>query len=123
MSTHLENYAIDIASKVMGVEPGVVRDGLKVGALDWLMIISMIMEAVMAFMEQCNQPQTAMLASIKNPTRLQKARFYNVVRDGFDDARYFGWRRRAREFADCMMDELPPDEDIVAIVAEVRGGF
>lgn len=119
----LENYAVGIAAKVTGVEPGVVRDGLAVGALDWLLIISMIMEAVMKFMEQCNQPQAAFLASVKNPTRLQKARFYNIVRDGFDDSRHFGWRRRAREFADTMMDNLPPDSEILNIVGEVRGGF
>jgi len=123
MSTHLENYAIDIAAKTTHVNPDVVRAGVKIGAFDWMMIISMIMEAVMKFMEQCQQPQTAMLASIKNPNRLQKARFYNIVRDSFDDCRYIGWRRRAREFADTMMDELPSDEDVEAIVTEVRGGF
>jgi hypothetical protein len=123
MSTHLENYAIDIAAKTTGVQPDVVRAGMKVGAFDWMMIISMIMEAVMKFMEQCNQPKPTLLASIKNPNRLQKARFYNIVRDSFDDQRAWGWRRRAREFADTMMDELPPDSDIEAIVAEVRGGF
>jgi hypothetical protein len=121
--SQLENYAVNIAAKTTQVAPDVVRAELKVGALDWLMIISMIMEAVMKFMEQCQQPKPSLLASVKNPTRLQKARFYNIVRDSFDDCRHVGWRRRAREFADTMMTDLPPDTEIELVVDECRNGF
>jgi len=119
----LQEYAISVAAKTEGVDVGVVRAGLDVGVLDWVMIISMIIEAITAFIDQCQQTDKALVNSVKNPNRLQKARFYNLVRDSFDDCRYLGWRRQARQYADTMMDNLPSDAEIVQIVGEVRGGF
>lgn len=122
-NTVLQGYAITVAAKTEGVDVGVVLAGLEVGVLDWAMIISMIMEAIMAFIQQCQQTEKALVTSVKNPNRLQKARFYNLVRDSFDDCRYAGWRRQARLYADTMMGNLPTDAEIVQIVQEVRGGF
>ena len=119
----LQDYSINVAAKSLNVDPDVVQGGLKVGVVEWMALIEMIMAMVMKFMEQCQQPKPTLLTSIKNPTRLQRARFYNVVRDGFDDCKHLGWRRQARRFADTMLNDLPPDDTIELIVDECRGGF
>ena len=119
----LQDYAEGVAAKCCGVDKTIVQTGVSVGAIEWVILIEMIMQIVMQFMEQCNQPKDTFLASVKRPTRLQKARFYNVVRSGFDDQRALGWRRQSRDFADTMLNDLPPDSEILNIVGEVRGGF
>jgi hypothetical protein len=122
--TAVQDYAEGIAALAMGVPKSVVCAGVDAKAIEWVIIVDMIMSILTQIMEQCQQSKAQVVASVKDPTRMQRARFFNVVKSNFDCCSGWGWRRKARDFADVMLQNVPADHVVEKIVDQCReGGF
>ena len=118
----LQSFVVKSLARAKGVPADVVSEGVKVGAVEWVIIAEMIMQFVIAMIEKCQQNRQELAATCHAPTRLQRAWFRGYVSANWTERRKWGWRLEASETADAMLTEaaVTPQDELASIVDQVR---
>lgn len=123
--TALQVFSEGIAATVVGVSSSEFKAGIDAGVTEWIALVEMIMEMVMAFIEKCQQRKQQLVATIKKPSRFEKVYFRNQVISSWDDRRGWRWRREAREVADALLADaaMQSDETLLAVIDQCQAAL
>ena len=90
-----------------------------------IMLIDAIVAAVMRIMDNCPAPEAKVIAAVKKPTLIQRARAKATIADYCDVCGGWFWRRRAFQIAErvCRDAAAMSDDALATAIAEVRGGM
>ena len=92
------------------------------GAVEWLVIIEMIMTMIAQIMENCPQSDAGLREAVKRPTLWQRVQVRRVVKDNASDGFGLRWRNKANRIADSMLALAAKQDDTVidAVIDQVR---
>ena len=122
MSGQLQAFVVQAVARAKGVSVDVVSGGLNAGAVEWVILIEMVMGFITQMIEQCQQTEEELAASATAPSRMQKVWFRAYVAANWRDRGQWGWRFVARDTADATLAEAARMTltTLVGIVDEVR---
>lgn len=123
--TVLQDFAELVAADVAGVPKSEVCAGVDAGAVEWVILVELIMGFITQMLEQCQQNKASLRESVKNPTRWQRVRAHSVVKANCDECSGFRWRQRARQMTDALLTLAAQQEDTVIdqVIDQVRADW